>query len=126
MYSTMITPICTEAPKSAKSRPRTDAEVRPREIEREEPADGRDEDIHQDQCRPFGRAERVINDGKNQEDGKRHDEHQPAHRTLLALVFPGPVELVARRQRDLLRYFTDRLLDGAAQSRPRTLYFTAT
>ena len=78
---------------------RRDAEVRARDLQRQQAAHRAPRTtLTRLQQRPLGRAERGVNDHEDEEDGQRHDDQQPRLGALLALVFALPVDVVAARQ----------------------------
>src|SRR5579883_675219 len=91
------------------------AEVRPGEIEREEPAHARHGYVDQVQGRPLGGAEGAVNDQEDEEHRDRNDHHEPLLRAFLVFVFPGPFQPVARRQRCHPFDLVHGLSHGAAQ-----------
>ena len=96
MYSTMMTPVWTETPNSARNpTPEETLKFTSGEIQREQAADGRHRDVGQNQQRPFhGREHRVEND-EDQQQRERHDDRQAALRALCAFVLARPIDVIA-------------------------------
>ena len=116
MYSSMITPVCTETPNSARnptpedtlklvcvtssaSRPPMRASITLTRIS----------SAHLNE-----RNMRVEND-EDQQDGQRHDDQQPRFRALFAFVLAFPVDVIPARQLNLRGHFLDGFLHRAAQ-----------
>ena len=119
MYSTMITPISTDTPISAR-KPSPDETLKcvPVSSRLIKPPRGEQTHHRQDQPHPLPRLEGRIQNERHQQDRDGNDHRQPLVGTLLALVLAGPVQVVTFRQLHFLMYFLDCLADSAAQVSP--------
>ena len=116
MYSTMITPVWTRNPEQGQeTNSRRDTEMRPRDKQGHQTSERSNQHVDQVQQCPLDGAESAINDHDDEEKGYGDDNQKPRLRSLLALVFAFPVDVVSRRQFDLFLDLLDRLFDGAPQ-----------
>ena len=116
MYSSIMTPVCTETPNSArKPTPEETLKLVCVDQKSEQTADGRHGNVDENEDRPLAGVEHGVKNDEDSDDGDGQHKHQPARGALLALVLAGPVDLVARWQLNLIVYLYDRLFDGAAQ-----------
>src|SRR5215468_8262127 len=83
--------------------------------EREKSAERRKQNHSENQSSPLPRREGRVEDERNQQDGDRDDDSEAAVGALLALIFAGPVEVVALGQLNLVADVVDSLADGAAE-----------
>ncbi len=120
MYSSMITPVITETPNSARNpMPEETLKLVLVKYSASDAADGRHGDRHQNQAGPFHRSEHGIEDQVNDQQRQRDDHHEPPLGALLAGVFAGPIDVVAGWQLHLLIHLLDRLLAPRRPGRVR-------
>src|SRR5277367_1741914 len=116
MYSSMITPVCTETPKRArKPTPEETLKFVCVMSSASNPPIRGHRDVRRNQGGPLTRVEHRIEDREDQKDGDRKYQEQPPLRAFLALILSGPVNVVSRRQRYLLVHFVDGLFDRASE-----------
>ena len=119
MYSIMITPVCTETPKSARN-PTPDETLKcvPVSNSASRSAERRHRDVREHQQRPFERVEHRVQDDQDDEDRDRHDNRQSPLRSLLALVLARPIDVVPGGSLTCCVYLLRCLLDRAAEVAP--------
>ena len=84
MYSSMITPVCTDTPNSARNpTPEDTLKCVPVEVQRQQAADGRHRHVDQDQRRPFERTEHGV---ENQEDHQQRERNNDREALVGALL----------------------------------------
>ena len=116
MYSSMMTPIFDrDAEEGEEADAGGDAEVGPGEEQRGEAAHRRHGDGDEDEQGPLTGVEHGVEQHKDDDEGDREHDHQPAGGALLAGILSGPVDLVADGQGDLCVDFVDGLFDGGAK-----------
>ena len=127
MYSTMITPICTETPNRArKPMPEETLKWVPVNSSAKQPADRRHDHVHQNQAGPLDDWNMRVEDHEDQQDRDRDDDRQARLATLLAFVLAGPVDACSPAG-SLTCSFTLAIASSTVlpRSRPRTLYLMA-
>jgi hypothetical protein len=92
-----------------------DAEVGAAKEQGEQAAHRSDRHVAEDEERPLERAEHAIQDHEDKQNGDGEDELKAARAALLALVFAGPIEVIADGKLDLLVDLVDGFADGAAK-----------
>src|SRR6266481_5752085 len=68
-----------------------------------------------EQQSPIPRTEHRVKNDENSQDRQRKYDHEALLRTLLALVFAGPVNVIADGELNLLVHLLDGLFDRAAE-----------
>jgi hypothetical protein len=103
MYSSMMTPVWTETPKSAR-KPTPEETLKNVPVNRRAivPPKGAKSDIHHDEQCPLDRTEHEVEKDEDQKDRDGNHEEQPGLSSFLALVLSRPVEVIATRQFHLL------------------------
>ena len=128
MYSSMITPVCTETPKRARNpTPLDTLKCVPVRSSASRPPRGAMATLARIRQRPFRGLKHGVENNENQEQSDRQHEHQPFRRPFLAFVFAGPVQVISGGQLHLLALtFFMASSTVLPRSRPRTLYLIAT
>ena len=88
MYSSMMTPVCTDTPKSArKPMPEDTLKCVPVSRSASNPPMRRHGDHGQNQQRPLGGAKHRVENDEDDEDRQRHDDREPRLGALAALSY---------------------------------------
>ena len=122
-----MTPVSTDTPKSArKPTPEETLKCVPVASKREQPADGSNGNVGENQASPFGRTEHGVKNDEDDEDRDGQDDHQALLRSFLAFVLAGPIDVIADRKFDTSCTTFMASSTVLPRSRPRTLYLMAT
>ena len=117
MYSSMMTPVCTETPKSArKPTPEETLKWVPVTKSASNPPMLRHGDGGENQHGPFRRAEHRIEDDEDEQDRQRNDNEQPRVGAYFALVFAFPPDVIPAREFYLRIDLLDSLSNSVAES----------
>ncbi len=116
MYSSMMTPVCTDTPNRARNpTPLETLKCVPVKSSASKPPNRRHRDVCQDQQRPLGSLKHGVKNNENQEKRDGQDKHQALRRSFLAFILAGPIEVVTGRQFHLLLDLSHRFFHRAAE-----------
>ena len=126
MNSIMMTPVSTETPKSARKPTAEETEKLVWVMnKRQRAADGGHDDGDQNEHGPLEGAEHGVEDEEDGQHGDGNDDGHALVGALLALVFAGPLEVIAGGQATFLLTLPMASSTVEPRSRPRTEYLMA-